>query len=158
MINEDYYRLNGAINNCRSLEGGKFQYALSKNLKIILSEIDSIDTAYKPSEEFENFEKNRIELLKKYCSKDEQGEFILNGNDITFSDKKIEKEFHKSMAELKEVNKEVTAKRDKQMKERSAFLKEEIPAENIPKWYKIKAEDIPHNATGAIYSLEEFLE
>lgn len=65
----------------QNISGTKFNYCLLRNLNLLSGEIQAIQDAQRKNEKFMEFEKQRIELIKKYAQKDEKGDLkIKDGN------------------------------------------------------------------------------
>jgi len=128
------------LNKLGNLKGVKFSYGVSKNLALLSPEIESLNKVQEMSEEFKKFEEKRVELIKDYSKKDESGKDIIENNSyVVLDQKKWDKVFDK----LKEDNKEVVKKREKQIEEYLELLK----TESDIKLYKIKLADIPEDIT-----------
>jgi len=124
------------------LKGVKFSYAMAKNAVIVEREIVAIKESLKPSDEFNKYEEERIELAKKHSEKDEKGKSktTLDGKREVFvmEDKiKFDKEFEK----LKAKHKEVLDKRKKQIEEYNEFLDTKADIE----FFKIKLSEVPED-------------
>jgi len=100
MTNQDLQRLLSGINSCGNLKGVKFSYALSKNRKMIMAELETLQEAIKPSEAFAEYDKKRIELCEKFADQ-ENGKAKLVNNNYVFSDENKAK-FEKAMEEIKD--------------------------------------------------------
>jgi len=120
----------------------KFRYALAKNRKKLIEEISSMNEMLKPSTEFNEYDRERMDLAAKMANKDKNGKPIVENDAYVFSDKsKFKKEFEK----LKKENKKVLDEREKQIKEFNDFLDMESTFEP----HKIKQEDLPKNPDGS---------
>ena len=60
------------------LKGTKFNYAMSKNTRLLKNEVQSIQEA--EDKEFGEFENERIELVKECAKKDEKGNPVIENN------------------------------------------------------------------------------
>ena len=157
MKRSNYYKLQEGINRCAKFKGGKFQYALAKNMKKVQEEIESIEKAFEPSVEFLEFEKHKNQLLFDHCQKDATGQLVINQGtrEITFESVEKRNAFQQKFDELKGRYQDAIEERDGQIREKMAFLDEESgPVE----WQLIKAEDVPDDATGDLMLIAEFLE
>ena len=121
-----------------------------RNVESIESELSLIDKnpALKEPEEFEKYDIERINLVKKYADKDENGEIILipNTNDALMSDESAI-EFKKEIEALKVTYAELMKKVDEINSKRDEFMKGDVEIEiaPIPKPLlgKIKSEGKP---------------
>jgi hypothetical protein len=132
-----------------SLPGFKFAYAISKNLAILKTEIEALQKALEPSEEYKKYDEKRIGLAIKYSKKGENGEpkTIVNPTNPNIFEYELEdKEGFKNEFEgLREENKDVISAREAQIKEQDEFLKTESTLE----LYKVSLSDVPQNITVA---------
>lgn len=152
MKNKILTRLVQGISNIRPLEGVKFAYALAKNKRLIVSELEIFDDLTKMSEEYAGYEKKRIELCEKYCQKDENGKAIMVKNEYTIKDRK---KFDIEQGKLSKNNKKPIEDRKKQIKEFNEFLEKE--SSFTP--FEIKMEDIPVNInSGEFDNIFELIE
>lgn len=126
------------------LKGAKFSYGIAKNKRIIEEEITILRETFKPSKEYEDFNKKRIELCVKHSTKGKDSNPVMIKDPITKNEvfsmvgddkKKFNSEFDK----LKKENIKFIDENDKQMLENEELLKEES---NI-NLFKIKSVDIP---------------
>jgi len=135
------------LKNARLDDGSvKFKFLFIKNLKNIEEEYnkvqESLQNIIQPSEKLVEFEQKRLELLRKYSEKDNDGEIKkdIRGNAIIAEDKK--EEFQKEMEDLLEEYKDVIEERNKQLQEYNEILNEEFDDSNISVT-KIKLDLIP---------------
>jgi len=141
MTNQDLQRLLSGINSCGNLKGVKFSYALSKNRKMIMAELETLQEAIKPSEAFAEYDKKRIELCEKFADQ-ENGKAKLVNNNYVFSDENKAK-FEKAMEEIKD--EEIIKEREAQFKEFNELLKKESDF----KPFMIAYEDVPSEITAS---------
>jgi len=130
-----------------NITGVKASYAISKNLKKMLSEYKDL-ISYKEKQEYKHFEAKRIELAKKHSKLDENANPILINNIYQIKD-------------LTAFNLEFELMKDEypsivnQDNEFTALLNDDYKGEI----YKIKAEFLPENITTQQMSLIfEFIE
>lgn len=129
------------------LKGVKFAYGITKNINKLKPEIEALDKALEPTKEFQEFDKKRVELVKKHSRVDENGKPILkedNNYDVVNMGL-----FEKEFEELKKENQEVWDARLAQIEEFNKLLDEEINIE----FYKIKLENVPENISTAQMSI-----
>jgi len=141
-----------SLRDVSKLKGVKFAYAVSKNHKALITEIEALKEAEKPSDDFIEYESKRRSLCEEYSEKDkENNPIILNGNYKIIDSIKFETEFKK----LHEQNKIVIDNRKKQMKEFNDLLLESVDI----KIHKVKIEDLPEDLTAIqINGIEEMIE
>lgn len=102
----------------------KFTYALAKNKKILSTEVESIQEAISPSEEFKTFEGERLSLCRDMSKKDENGEaIIINGREFDIEDMD---EFEAKLNDLKDNYKETIDKEMEKNKQALEMLEEEV--------------------------------
>jgi len=131
-----------------SLKGAKFAYAVIKNKKACEKEIEIINEIAKQSEEFIAFERTRIELCKKHCSKNDLGEpkmIHIQGQLSKFEGLDDNENFVKEFKALQKENKKVIEEREKQQIDQVLFLKETTELEV----HKMSITEIPEEITTA---------
>jgi len=124
-----------------NLEGVKFSYAIVKTAKILSDEIYALKESIKSSDAFNEYERKRLELCNKYCSKDEAGKPLMKDGYFVGLDKNTD--FIKEIETLKEKFKETLEARKKQEQEYAKMLDEEVDVDI----YQISLEDVPKNIT-----------
>jgi hypothetical protein len=125
---------------------GKTAYAVARNIHTLENEISNFQVMLKPTEDYNKFETERIELATKHAKKDEKGEPITKDNQFTKENEfvlKNQEEFDKEFALLKEKHKEAIDFRIKQLEDFNKFAEEESNLE----FYKINEDEIPETAT-----------
>lgn len=140
MKNVELTRLLQGINAVDSLSGVRFAYAMSKNKKLITSEVETLEDAIKYSDEFEAYEKDRIELCERHAEKDDKGKPKTSGDKYVMAD---QKKFDKGLEALNEKNKEVIERRKKQGEEYGKLL--EVESSYEP--FMVEFEDVPKDIT-----------
>ncbi len=114
----------------------KFKYAVAKNLRVLLPEVQALSKASEESVEYGNFKKKSLELGRKNAEKDESGNPVQRDGLFVFVDeKKAEEEF----MELKKEYDEVLKERDRSMQEYEKLLELEVEV-NI---HKVLVSDVP---------------
>ena len=140
-----------SLNKLSTLPGAKFSYAVAKNMLVIKNEMEALNEVQKPKADFiklqKEFEPKRIEIVEKYCKKDDKGialkKFItINGQQVEIYDMEPENQV-KSNTEcevaLKEMNPKIYKEREEQLNEYEKLLDEEV----VLMFYKIKQENLP---------------
>lgn len=124
------------LNKLGNFSGAKFAYGVSKNINLLKVEVDALDKAFAPSEEYKKFDEERMVIVKKFAKKDEKGEPIVVNNNYEMEDQEA---FDVEFNALKANNQEVWDSRVKQLKEYGQLL--ESDSEVV--LYKIFLQDIP---------------
>lgn len=120
MKNQELFTLYQGLKNL-NLTGIKLNFAIIKNMKLLEAEIESIQKTLKSDEQFEEFEKKRVELLDKYGLK-RNGNFVLENNQVVLKDAEG---FDKEFSVIQEQYADVISSRLKQLKEYSELLQQE---------------------------------
>lgn len=153
MKRQDLYNLLNGFEAVKDLKGVKFAYAIAKNKKLVLAELEILKDVLKDSDNFIEYDKKRIELCEKYCTKDDKGKPVIKNRKYDGLTKN--EEFTKKLDELGEKFKEVIDEKKKRAEEYKNLLDEEVEFE----FYKIKLENVPEDITAAqIESVDAILE
>ena len=129
------------FNLVNNLSGFKFAYGIAKNRKIVEEELKILSEVITPSKEFTEYDKQRVELCKKYATKDAKGKpVIVNG---AFSGLKQNSKFDKEIEELRTKFKVALDKRRKEEEDYNKMLEDEIDVN----FHMIEAKSIPDNIT-----------
>lgn len=75
--------LHASLSQAARTTTGKLGYAIAKNVNILASELKLLEEMRKPAEDYEAYEKERVELCKKMCVKDDKGQPRLKMNSQT---------------------------------------------------------------------------
>jgi len=118
----------------------KFSYALIKNIKNVESDINKLNEIIKPTQDFLEFEKERISICRLHAIKDENDEPILNGDE--FQIENMDK-FSLDLEPLKIKYRDVLTERQKQIEKYNSLLDEDINIELV----KIGPDDLPDGIT-----------
>lgn len=138
MLKSKLVELYSNLNKVKELKGVKFAYGIIKNINLIKPEIEVLQKVMEPFADFIAYEKERIELAKKFAEKDKDGNPKIEGNHFVLADiKKFEKDFLK----LQKQCEPAIEKRKEQEKEYEKLLKENIEI-NL---HKIKMADVPQD-------------
>jgi len=132
----------------------KYNYLIAINKDKIKSIKEVITEINKPSKEQNEYQEKRIDLCKKYCDKDDNGNPITTKKDNKeiFSGLENNEEFKKEFEQLNEDNKGVIEEIENQSKQLSELLEEEESIE----WKKINIDLFPNNTETEI--IEFFIE
>lgn len=120
MKNQELFTLYQGLKNL-NLTGIKLNFAIIKNMKLLEAEIESIQKTLKSDEQFEEFEKKRVELLDKYGLK-KNGNFVLENNQVVLKDAEG---FDKEFSVIQEQYADIISSREQQLKEYSELLQQE---------------------------------
>lgn len=104
----------------------RFSYAAAKNIKAIEVEVNALQKIIQtPVEGGEEYEKERLEVLKKYAEKDEKGKPILYNNQYKILPENMD-HFNAEMKQLEEKHKDAIDRLKERNKELEKLLQEEI--------------------------------
>lgn len=111
---------------CANLKGSKLGYALSKNKRKCKGEAEDLDEAKKASDEYIDFNNQRIEIAKELCRRDPNGKLLTHPapNGMTSYDIEDEEAYQKKLKALEDNFKSVIDQYDKQQKEYRELLKQ----------------------------------
>ena len=141
MKNSQLFSLFDALQKVAKIDGARFAYWVSKNIKIVLDELKVIEEQKEQTEKYKEFEKLRIALCEKHSKKDSEGNAIIIKIDESKSeyDIKDQKKFIAELDKLKEEHTEAIAEYQKKLDDYQKLLKDEITIE----FFSIKVETIP---------------
>jgi len=137
----DLIEFDKGLKEVKGWKGTKFSYAIIKNIKLISSEIDSIESTRQLmiTNKFKEYDKKRSDLIIKYANKDDNGNPILTENNMIIIQNT--KEFNSKLEKLTKEYEVVLNEQNKKDLEFNTFLKEKIEIEI----YKIGLEFYPEN-------------
>ena len=146
MKRKDLFSLQKAFDLTKDYSGLKFAYARVKNKKLVDAEIESIREAFKPSEEIQEYERLRIELLKEYGEMDSFGNFLFeeDGRSVKFASEEKKQEFVVKFNELRDKYKDCFDKETEKEIEYQKFIEEEVSLDFV----KVNIDDLPKDITG----------
>ncbi len=151
MKNNDLMRLMDGFDSVNNLEGVKFAYAVSKNRRLVINEIETLQDCIKPAEKYTEYDKKRMELCEKYSEKNDNDEPITENGQYKITDRV---EFDKSIDELKKSYNGEIESRVKQLDE----YKELLNKETVLELHKISLGDLPKDITsGQLNSIYEII-
>lgn len=125
------------------LSGAKFAYAVAKNLVKIKSEVEALEKAHLPFDDFKVYDVERIKLCEEYAIKvDGKPQMEMRDGTMVY---KIEDQeaFDKALKELQAKHQDAYDKRQKQLEELNEMLKDEVEVD----LHTILPEYIPQNIT-----------
>jgi hypothetical protein len=142
----DVLRLNEVFNRFGDMKYGvKFSYFLAKNRIAIKPEVEALDEARKPDQEFLDFELERVKLAQEYSDKDSSGKPMIQNGAFVIVEKLDT--FDKQMEKLKKKFKSAIEQREAQMKEFDKLLKDEYTMTNP---FKISFAELPQSIEPSI--------
>ncbi|RQW76720.1 MAG: hypothetical protein EHM14_15950 [Methanothrix sp.] len=124
----------------------RWAYHVAKNKALIKPEVDALRAAQKPDEDFDAYDKARIELCKNHAQRDPNThEPLTTDNGRRFLiDHTRQAEFDAAAEKLKEEHKPALDRYEEKMKAFEKFLDEEIPS---PVWHPIPYMCLPKDIT-----------
>jgi len=138
----------GGLNAVANLEGVKFAYAVVRNKNNCKAEVEALNEAQKPPEDFLKLQGEHRELLEKHCDKDKDGKpvvKVLSPNVTQYAGIAENKAYKKEFDALEKKNKKLMDAREKQMKDYEKLLGEDVTV-NL---HLIDFETIPEGITPA---------
>lgn len=114
----------------------KFAYAIAKNKKRVEPEINALTDAQKLTDEFQAYEKKRIEICNEMCKKDDDGNNVTDNGEFKIEDKP---KFNKKIEKLQKEYKEDIDEQKKRIDDFNDILKAKVEMD----FYNIKAEYLP---------------
>lgn len=124
----------------------KFDYFAYRNNELAQQEIKARENKLKPSKEWLEFEKAREALNQKYAVKDDKGGYVTESRQgqayYTFAPDTLEARV-REMAELESANKDLVAERQAIIDEFNRTMDEDMPQEELARFYRIKLENMP---------------
>jgi len=139
MTRSELLNFNRALSVVGSLRGVKFAYARSKNIKAVSGEVESCQEALKPSKRFSEYDDKRVDVCKKYCDKDGNGNPIIRDGSYIGIEPNENADFDKEHGKLQEEYSETIEERKKVVDEYNELLEEEAKVE----LYMLKLENVP---------------
>lgn len=136
-----FLELNQKLSYLGALKGSKFSFTIAKNKEVIKPVMDKLNKIIKPSDEFSEFDKKRVEINEKFAVRNEKGDIVMKEGRYDIPEDKKEA-FEKEIETLKVEYKEAIDEREAQKKEVEDFLKEEITLEFRTMPLSIIPEDI----------------
>jgi len=128
---------------CTCLRGAKFSYAMSKNKRALMPEVEDLQKAGEMSDQYTEYDKNRIELCKEYSKKDDDGNPITKNNEFKIADRQ---QFDIELKKLEVKYKDVISERNKQLEDYNKLLDKPI---NGVSFHKLSSADLPENISSA---------
>lgn len=127
-----------------------FSYFIAKNKIKLKDEILLIEQAKQPSDEYLEFDKQRVDLALKYCDRDENEKPKIFEKNYVITENK--KEFDEELIKLRDSFSNVINEREQQMQDYIDFLNKDVDIE----LESVSLEHLPPNIEPKI--LEVFME
>jgi predicted nucleotide-binding protein (sugar kinase/HSP70/actin superfamily) len=123
----------------------EFGYAIAKNKRILKPEVEAIEEALQPSEEYNQYDVRRRDLCIKYASRNESDSPIIkNGSYIIDPEK--EKSFKTQITKLNKEHEDIIEKHKEAIQQGKDLLKEEIELD----LHAIKYSSLPEKLNGVV--------
>lgn len=147
----EFVKIFNDLSSIKDIDGVKFGYALAKNINIMKSEVETMQSSLNPTPKFQEYDRKRVELAEKFSKKNEDGtpEIIDNAYKI----QEITK-FNTELEKLQGNYKEEIDAQNKKIEEYNSLLDEEIAHE----FFKLKLENIPETMAKHIPILYPIIE
>ena len=157
--NNKVFSLYNALANINSADV-HFRYAIMRNIAKLKPEVEALQKVVAPSEDYQKYDSERVELAKSHADLDEKKQPILKSlmhNGQLFQEYQIKDraKFDKELKALQKEHQKAVDSREKQIKDFNKLLEEET--EFTP--YLIKFESIPTEISpGQIAGFLEIIE
>lgn len=119
-------------------KGAEFNYIIAKNVAKLKPELEALQKGLEPTPEYREYDSKRIEILKKYAVKGENGEPVIEDNSFKLADTTTAL---KEIKFLQEENQELLDARKKQEEDYQELLNKEATIEI----HKLKKSDLPED-------------
>lgn len=138
-------QLGKSIERLKLLKGAKFTFTLLKNIDLIDKEIKSLSECSKPTDEYNAYDKARVELCEKFCAKEENGELKKkpnpqNPNQFEYDIDTTSKEWTDAIETLRLTNVAVLEAREEQLNSYNELLQ----SDSDVTFSTIKLADVPN--------------
>lgn len=144
MTKNEIIALFKALNSTGNLRGVRFAYAVNKNINLLKPEVEAIEKSLVSDEKFDKYDKERIELAKKYAVKEENGNPKTKVSEQDPNQQEFVMEdlngFKNALRELQVTHKDAIEGREK-------YLEENVEIAFFP--YRVKLEDVPFDISTA---------
>ena len=147
MKKRDLINIFATINTLGNVIGGKFGYAMAKNLNLIKGEVEALEKAREFTPEFKEYDAKRIKLAEELAtqkdgkpmkqpssSNPQMEEYVLSA--------KAQKEFDKGLEKLKDEYKDAISGMEKRFEDYAKLLEEDIEIAFFP--HKVNLADVPN--------------
>jgi len=145
MKKQEVLNLFNGLQAVSNLPGAKWSYAVARNITKLRPEVEALQKAFTPSEEFNVYDQKRIELAQKYSVKEKGVPKTVKvgmSEEYLIADKD---KFNKELFKLQETYKKTLDERKKQVDDFNEILEEKIEVE----LYMVDSEYIPEAITPA---------
>jgi hypothetical protein len=130
-----------------NIQGVRINYAISRTIRHLKPIAESLDDAIKPSEQYIEFEQKRVEMMEKYCDRDDKGNPMKEviGKSVQYSITQKLGQFQKALETLSKPYKKAISQREKQIADYALLLEKEC--EETVKLHMISLDDVPETIT-----------
>ena len=154
LTRREILNLNAGFRLVANLSGLQFAYTIARNSEQLKSEVRAIQKVAKAEEDYVTYDKDRVELVKKYAVKENGTEKIVGEGENAHYVISNQEDFDKELKELQKKHRKAIDRRIEQEKELDAFLDKEVEVV----LFMLKFEDLPQNITpGQLEALSPIL-
>lgn len=139
---QEFFDIHNKLSILNKLTGVKLTYAIMRIKNTLAAEIKAVNEMAKEEPGFTEYNQKRIEMVEKFCKRDEKDAPIIVDNNYTFEEGKKE-EFEKELETLKASYQDDLDERDEQFKNIDKYVAEEV---EISFW-DVKSKYLPENIT-----------
>lgn len=144
MKNRDLFRFKAGLESVSKIKGVKFAYAVIKNKKAVVEELEILEKVVEVSDEYKEYEQQRVQLCEKHVDRDGDGNMITSDNTYVITCNKVI--FEKEFDILKKSNINIITEREKQLFEYDKMLNENSTI--LEKLVKVSIDDVPTDISG----------
>lgn len=148
MKKRDLISIFSAINTLGNVIGGKFGYAMAKNLNLIKGEVEALEKAREFTAEFKEYDAKRIKLAEELATKGVDGKAMQQVSSTNpqmqeyVLDATAQKKFDKGLEKLKDEYKDAISGMEKRFEDYAKLLDEDIEIAFFP--HKVNLADVPN--------------
>lgn len=140
------------LNSLNGKEYSKiFSYGIIRNKKLIKDEVESLEEAKTPSQEYLDYDRKRMLLCEKFADKNDNGHPIITKGQYVITEKL--EEMKKEMKVLVEENKQILDDFEKKSQEFVKILEEEVEID----FYKMDFDVFPETIDPSLLEVLEIL-
>ncbi len=136
LTKSDIFILWQTLNAIPGVESFVVGYAMARTKRFIKDEVEAMQEAIKPSADYLEYDRKRVELCERLSKKDDNGKSIVLGGGYVFDNPQ---EFQIELAKLDKKHREVLNKREEQI---AAFNKAMLESAES-KVFMVKASKMP---------------
>ena len=127
MKNRELFELINKLDTLKNLSGAIFSYKIISNKKSILNHYQTYEEMIKPSEEYKQYDKQRISLCDKYADVGDDGKVIINNNAYQIT--QFLSQFNEELIVLNNENLPILTEYANQMRNGRDFLEQDAEVE-----------------------------